>query len=252
LANVLYLRVDVDGYYGLRLGVRNLLDLFGEYGVRATFFVNMGREPFYLKYISKLKKSSKSKRSFGRHSWWQKLRMLLLPKGIGIANFNLLREIEKRGHEVEPHAWNHADWNLKLEEIDQKRELEFMSTTYEKCFGRKPTGFAPPSFKFNRETLSILQEMGFEYVSLMGKSPEWLNGIWNFPVTYPRTIEEEILMGGPMSLSRIKEHIEASEYASIYIHADWEGIRGIRLLESLLTMVKTDFGTYKELLNSLR
>jgi len=36
--------IHVDGYYGLVKGVPNLLNLFDNYGIKATFFVNMGKE----------------------------------------------------------------------------------------------------------------------------------------------------------------------------------------------------------------
>ena len=46
-----FLRVDVDGYYGLVEGVPALIDLFQELGIRASFFFNMGREANLLEIL---------------------------------------------------------------------------------------------------------------------------------------------------------------------------------------------------------
>lgn len=80
---------------------------------------------------------------------------------------NLLRDIEKEGHEIACHSYFHK-------RVDQMSPDEFSRDTIraveaiESAIGKKPIGYRAPSWSLNKETswaFDILSDIGFEYDS---------------------------------------------------------------------------------------
>ena len=234
--------IHVDGYYGLVKGVPNLLNLFDKYNIKATFFINMGREANLfqlLKYRKNSQISDKDRKVFSRYSKKEMMKMALFNRALGGKHKRLLREIVKRGHEVNPHCWSHLLWSKNFEGINHLREIQKMKKSYFKIFGKNPKGFAPPTWKFNDKVVDILIKEGFSYLSVDNclKKITKKQGLKIIPLSFGKNIEElrnekktweEILSIYKKEMGR--------EYVNLYFHADYEGIGGINLFEDVLKL----------------
>ncbi|ALK32465.1 polysaccharide deacetylase family protein [Burkholderia plantarii] len=113
------------GQYGNRVGVPRILSLLEKYSVPVSFYVPA-------------------------------VSALLYP--------DEQRRIVDAGHEIGVHGWIH-ELNSKLEFVDERDLLGRSMDTLEKITGKRPTGFRSPSGDFSKNTLQILQELGFSYDS---------------------------------------------------------------------------------------
>ncbi|ETN86638.1 polysaccharide deacetylase [Necator americanus] len=116
------------GQYGNRVGVPRILSLLEKYSVPVSFYVPA-------------------------------VSALLYP--------DEQRRIVDAGHEIGVHGWIH-ELNSKLEFADERDLLGRSMDTLEKITGKRPTGFRSPSGDFSKNTLQILQELGFAYDSSLG------------------------------------------------------------------------------------
>lgn len=255
------LRIDVDGYYGLVYGVPNLLDLFDKHGLKATFFINMGKEAnildlFRYRLLKRKGLSSVDLAVGWRYSLKQKLRMALFPQKLGCVHCEILKEIEKRGHEAQVHAWNHLKWTKDFENINVEEELTNMINSYEMCLGKKPIGIVCPQFRYDKRVLDALDKFGFKYAGDMpGDKPFYpapegkKYAHMQIPTTLTENIEEMKNRG--LSLEQIKNtfknHIDAGGYRCIYFHADYEGLKGLSDFEELLKFLKIKTNTYNDI-----
>ncbi len=249
--------VHVDGYYGLKYGVTNLLELFKKYNIKATFFVNMGREAGIfkiLKYRTKeLKKSDKE--IVNRYSKIQMLRMLFFPRALGYKNCKILKQIKDAGHEVNPHCWSHLLWSKNFDKMDIENQIKKMKESFVRCLNQEPTGFAPPTWKWNSRVIDFLKKAGFSYISTNNAKFSKItksNGITLIPLTYDKTPEEMLNEG--MSEKEVikyyKEKVIKKEF-NIYFHADYEGIRGLKLTEEILKLINPKtLKTYTEIVSA--
>ena len=77
---------------------------------------------------------------------------------------DLVREIQKRGHEVASHGFeHHLCYNQTLEELRQ--DLIKSKGLLENLIGAEVTGYRAPSFSIADETIRIVQEAGYLYDS---------------------------------------------------------------------------------------
>lgn len=242
--------IHVDGYWGLIEGVPRLLKLFDKYKIKTTFYVNMGKEAslfrilkYYLnEFFKKKRKESNVKNTVKRYTSTQMMKTLLLRRNIGNGNSDLLKEIEKRGHKVEPHCWSHLEWSRDFEKMDYKKEIEKMKKSFSKCLEREPKSFAPPMWKIDNRTLNALAESGFETVCVLEKDVKNLNapdGTKLDILTFEKTVEELLNEGkNEMEILNIYEKENKRKNAYFYFHADYEGIKGIELFEKILNKIK--------------
>ena len=244
--------IHVDGYYGLKKGVDNLLKLFDKYNIKASFFVNMGKEANILellKYRSKrLKKGDKGIAK--RYSKSQLIKMALLSRKLGHGNCKILRKIISKGHEVNPHSWSHLKWSKNFEEMNYEKEIEMMKQSFFRCTEKKPKGFIPPTWKINDDVLEVLKKEGFEYVGINKGKKQKRKGILLIPLSFPKNIEELLNEGKKREeiVTIYKKELK-KEYVNLYFHADFEGIRGIRLFEEVLKLINPEkVITYEEIL----
>jgi undecaprenyl phosphate-alpha-L-ara4FN deformylase len=168
----LAVRVDVDTRHGLRTGVPRLLGIFERRGVRASFFVAMGpdrwgrailRAPFERGFLAKLWRT----RGLAGYGLGTLLNGTLRPgPATGAGQPGLLREIEAAGHEVEPHGWDHLAWQMQLDSRGAewlRGQFSRACDAYAAIFGRRPAGWASPSWRCNPETLALADEAGLAY-----------------------------------------------------------------------------------------
>jgi peptidoglycan/xylan/chitin deacetylase (PgdA/CDA1 family) len=118
------------GEFGAEVGVPRLLDLFARYDIKATFCTP-------------------------GHT------MMTFPER--------MRDIVAAGHEVAAHGCYHES----VSTISAAHEREMMVKSleqYERIVGGRPRGYRSPAWDFSDQTMSLLEEFGFEWdSSLMGR-----------------------------------------------------------------------------------
>lgn len=118
------------GEFGAEVGVPRLLDLFRRYDVASTFFTPT-------------------------HS------MATFPAAT--------RAIADAGHEFAAHGC----WHEKIPDLDEESERAMMRRVlddFDRYIGNRPRGYGSPAWDFSDHTMSILEELGFEWdSSLMGR-----------------------------------------------------------------------------------
>jgi peptidoglycan/xylan/chitin deacetylase (PgdA/CDA1 family) len=131
----------------------------------------------------------------------------------------MVKEIDKRGHEIGNHGYSHMCPLLFQNENDEYEEYEKSSEILHKLTNKRPTGFRAPSWEFSPNTFEILKKMDFTYdSSMMGAdkltmleifkeksdlvevpvnwslddAPFWLlsNDIWGAPMPAPSSVLE--------------------------------------------------------------
>ncbi len=77
---------------------------------------------------------------------------------------NLIREIQKRGHEIASHGYNH---NLCYRESrkDLEKDLRHSKKLLEDLVGVPIYGYRAPSFSINEDILKMIQHCGYQYDS---------------------------------------------------------------------------------------
>ena len=113
------------GQYGMTHGLPRLLKLFGEFGIKATFFV---------------------------------------PGKVAETYPELIREVADRGHEIGCHGYEHENFGL-LSYEEQRVRIGQAVDAIEKACGKKPAGFRAPIGDLMLETLNIVREYGMLYSS---------------------------------------------------------------------------------------
>jgi peptidoglycan/xylan/chitin deacetylase (PgdA/CDA1 family) len=181
MEKVIGLEVHVDTFEGMRRGAPRLLDLFGERGVRVSFFVPMGKDHtgWTLKRIATRPGFvSKARRAGVLETYGLKtlMRGLLLPGAeIALRHQALLRRITAEGHELGIHGLDHVSWHDHIKRMDRDRTEKTLGKTtevYEKLLGERPLSFAAPGWMINPYALAFFEEHGFVYTSdTRGRTP---------------------------------------------------------------------------------
>lgn len=114
---------------GIEEELPRLLDILGEYGIKATFFITANLLPKYKKEILKIK-----------------------------AN----------GHELACHGLEHEDVSL-LPKHKFELQLDYCKKLFKKEIGVNIEGFRAPQFKINKNNLEALSNLGFKYDSSLVK-----------------------------------------------------------------------------------
>jgi len=210
----------------------------------------MGREASILRILKyyfnqifskNIEDSNNVKNTVKRYTKTQMIKTLLLRRKIGCGNPEILKEIERRGHKVEPHCWSHLEWSRDFEKMDYKKEIQKMKKSFLKCLKREPKSFAPPLWRIDDKTLNALAEEGFETVCVLEKDVSHLHAperIRLDVLTFEKTVEE--LLNEKKSETEILEIYEKEnkrKNSHIYFHADYEGIKGREIFEKILKRI---------------
>lgn len=170
---LLGLRVDVDTRAGLRVGVPRLLDLFRRYRVQASFFVTFGpdqsgralRRLWQPGFFSKMWRTN----ALQLYGFRTLLSGTLLPSlPVGEGEPELLRTIEKEGHELGIHGYNHVHWQDRVEnmtEVEIENAFHKAKGAYEQALGVAPVSSAAPGWRCTLSALEAQERMGFLYAS---------------------------------------------------------------------------------------
>lgn len=171
---VVAIKADVDTYAGTRENVPRLLGILDRFGIGATFFFSLGpdnsgkavrriftQRGFFGRVLRTGKLSSFSLRTM--------LYGTLLPAPAIAASFpEILRETEKRGHEVGIHCWDHVKWQDLLPWFPKPvtaMELGKAGSQFERIFGRRARSTAAPGWIVSQDSLEVQDAMGLDYCS---------------------------------------------------------------------------------------
>ena len=246
------LRVDIDTYSGTRHGLPVLLQAFDEAGIKASFFFtlgpdNMGRHVWRLLKPAFLWKMLRSNAP-GLYGWDILLRGVIgsgpsIAKGLK----DTMASVEKAGHEVGLHAWDHHLWQTRVDEMSSEQiseQLQLAQSAFVTVFGHAATSSACAGWKCNERVLIEKQKHQFRYNSdcrghsLFRPLIEGRSGTPQIPVTLP-TYDEVIGTNG-INDSNYNEYLLSlikPDGLNVYtIHTEVEGMSRSELFKELLRL----------------
>lgn len=166
-------KVDVDTFCGTRDGVPNLLRIFQQFGIQATFYFSLGpdnsgkaiRRIFHKGFLAKMLRT----RAPSMYGIRTMLNGTLLPAPMIGERFSaVIRGVKQAGHEVGIHCWDHVKWHDHLSRLPQQavaRELGQANSVFESIFGCRARTTAAPGWTVTAASLEIQDGMGLDYCS---------------------------------------------------------------------------------------
>lgn len=254
------LRVEVTSWRGLETGVPNLLRLFSDFQVRASFFFPLG-------FDCPGRYPSLAWRARGYLPWKDLLRGLLLPSRDFAAESRRLSELARsNGHEVGLIGFSPFGWAMKMADADpdwiasQLHDLDiFVSTQH----AQEKHGLASMDWQVHAGLIAGLVPRRAAYSSICrGRMPFYpvLQGrrssIPEIPTTLPTV--QELLQDSAVTLDNVHEFLYAESCHVLpaghvfTLFADREGLAGLGLMETMLTMWKGQEGSVRALGDMLR
>jgi peptidoglycan/xylan/chitin deacetylase (PgdA/CDA1 family) len=233
------LKVDVDTYSGTRDGVPRLMEILSRFGIRATFYFSMGpdnsgkaiRRIFRKGFLRKMMRTGAAS-AYGLRTMMYGT--LLPPPYIAEKLPDTILSVEKAGHEVGIHCWDHVKWHDYLPWLPKQAalmELGRASAAFQEIFGHRARTTAAPGWTVTPDSLEIQDAMGLLYCSdCRGAAPFYpvMDGrsfnTLQIPTTWPTL--DEILGENGITLDTINGY-----YLSLLkpglnvhtIHAELEG-----------------------------
>jgi peptidoglycan/xylan/chitin deacetylase (PgdA/CDA1 family) len=252
---LLAIKIDVDTDRGTRLGVPNLVSLFDEFGVRATFLFSLGpdntgraiKRIFRPGFLSKVSRTSVIS-TYGIRTL---LNGVLLPgPHVGRRNEDVMRLASGKGHEVGIHCYDHIRWqdglvNMSRDEVDE--EFGRARREFERIFDKPAKTAGAAGWQANGLSLAAYDDAGLLYASdVRGTHPFFprvgaiVYKTLQIPTTLP-TLDE--LLGRPAyPEDRIVGHylslLRYDKLNVLTIHAEVEGMKQIGLFRAFLEALK--------------
>jgi len=246
VTRILGLKIDVDTYQGMRLGVPRLLSLLRENDLQATFYLSIGPDASgravlqILKNPRFLKKMVRT-RAASLYGFRTALYGTLLPSPkIALSFPGLVRRILAEGHEAQFHAWDHRRWQDELAVRPEEWIRDWFSRGidgFEELTGKRPTSFGAPAWMIDDRVLSIVRYLRFEYLSCTRAEAPFIHegtGLIEIPSDLPCFEETGMEEGGQKILARLAEggiHV-------LPVHAEVEGGRMSENFVRLIHAVK--------------
>lgn len=244
------MRVDVDTLRGTRVGIPNLIDLLSRFQIRASFFFsmgpdNMGRHLWRLLRPVFLLKMLRTQ-AVNLYGWDILLRGTLFPGPlIGKRCPGQILAVDRAGHEIGLHAWDHHLWQTRVDKMKQGNliaEIQQGLDMFQTILGRSPECFAAPGWRVTPEALQALEKFPLRYHSdcrghsvfqalIQGRRISHIQ----VPTTLP-TYDE--LIGRHCSPETYNESllemIRPGRLNVLTIHAEVEGIHCLGLFQDFL------------------
>lgn len=258
-ARSIALKVDVDTLRGTLDGVPNLLRLFDEHQVRATFLFSLGpdhtgralRRIFRPGFLSKVRRTSVS----SHYGLKTLLYGILLPgPNISKRAGAVMRSVADSGHEVGIHCHDHIRWQDFVAGKDRewtRRELQLAADAFEGVFGRAARVHGAAGWQINRHTLALEEGMGFSYASdCRGESAflPRMDGVDSACPQMPTTLPtlDELIGLDAVDADNVHEQVLAASRTllpngHVYtLHAELEGMQLLPVMERLLDQWRFD------------
>jgi undecaprenyl phosphate-alpha-L-ara4FN deformylase len=252
---LLSIKIDIDTDRGTRIGVPNLLALFDEFGIKATFLFSLGpdntgraiKRIFRPGFFSKVARTSVVS-VYGVRTL---LNGVLLPgPHVGRRNEVVMRQVRDKGHEPGIHCYDHIRWQdglMKMTVSEVREEFGKARTEFKRIFGGPAGTAGAAGWQANALSLAAYDEAGLLYASdgrgthpffprCDGKTFQTLQ----IPSTLP-TLDE--LLGRPeYPEERLVEHylslLRTDRPNILTIHAELEGMKYLALFRSFLEQAK--------------
>lgn len=251
----LAIKIDVDTDRGTRIGVPNLLKLFKELDIPATFLFSLGPDntgraikrifrPGFLKKVSRTSIIS----TYGIRTL---LNGVVLPgPHIGKKNESIIRSVEKEGHEVGIHCYDHIRWQDGVQHMSQDDVfIEFgkARTEFLRIFNKPAKTAGAAGWQANAKSLAAYDDAQLLYGSdCRGQFPfrprvgETIFKTIQIPTTLP-TLDE--LVGRPeypinQLTSFYLNLIQTNNLHVFTTHAEIEGMRYLDWFREFLIAAK--------------
>lgn len=236
----LALKVDVDTLVGTRQGLPRLMEIMGQRGVKASFYLSVGPDNSgrALKRLVKPGFLAKQLRSGAAGAYGLRTMAygLLLPGPvIGTRAAPIIRGLVRAGHEVGLHAWDHVFWHDQLHGLSSdrvRRELQLGTNLLTEIIGFRPLSFAAPGWQITPEALVWLEKLGYAHISCgRGRAPfrpkagGRVLSLLEIPSTLP-TMDEVLGREGvrPSNVDQAMwERIKPGELNVFTLHGEVEG-----------------------------
>ena len=253
---ILAIKVDVDTDRGTRIGVPNLLSLFDEFDVKATFLFSLGpdntgraiKRIFRPGFFSKVKRTS----VVGVYGIRTLLNGVLLPgPHVGRRNEAIMRQVRDKGHEPGIHCYDHIRWQDSLRKMtgpEVREEFGKARKEFERIFGESARTAGAAGWQANGLSLGVYDEAGLLYASdARGTHPfipraggQTFKTV-QIPTTLP-TLDE--LLGRPeYPEERLVDHyfllLKPSLPNVLTIHAELEGMKYLALFRQFLERARS-------------
>jgi undecaprenyl phosphate-alpha-L-ara4FN deformylase len=251
---LLAIKIDVDTDRGTRIGVPNLLNLFDEFNIKATFLFSLGpdntgraiKRIFRPGFLSKVSRTSVVS-TYGIRTL---LNGLLLPgPHIGRRNEGVMRLARNKGHEVGIHCYDHIRWQDGLATMDRNEVYEEFGKSrkeFERIFSEPARTAGAAGWQANSFSLEAYDDANLLYASdARGTHPfiPRIDGVVyrtpQIPTTLP-TLDE--LLGRPeYPESKIVEYylslLSSRNLNVLTIHAELEGMKLMAFFRAFLEAI---------------
>ena len=253
---LLSIKIDIDTDRGTRLGVPNLLALFDEFCIKATFLFSLGpdntgraiKRIFRPGFFSKVSRTSVVS-TYGIRTL---MNGVLLPgPHVGRRNETVMRLVRDKGHEPGIHCYDHIRWQdglSKMSESEVREEFGRARKEFERIFGGPAITAGAAGWQANALSLGVEDGSGLLYASdCRGTHPFFpRTGGKTFktlqiPTTLP-TLDE--LLGRPeYPDDKLVEHylslLKPGMPNVLTIHAELEGMKYLLLFRRFLEQAQT-------------
>lgn len=259
-------RWDIDHRACITDGLPRILATCEEFGVKNTFFVNMGRSTNLREWLSKGGlKGSKNKLQdmeaihlIKKIGWPRFILETLLSRPVGRSFIGRLESVAAAGHELGQHGGSdHVVWSRRFFELPETviaQDVAEGHAEFSRLFGA-PAGFTSPGFKSDQRVTRIVENLGFLYDGdAIGGNPhqpacdEGVIRHWRIPVTIcgPRTIpflEWHGARNTPVSelMSDLGDRMDNSNWVVLYGHPCYEGVNDGLLRDVFRAVIERGF-----------
>ncbi len=244
--NSVCIKVDVDTYKGLKIGVPKLIKVFDELNIKATFYVtlgpdNSGKALLYLLKPAFFKKIFKTKATSSYGLKTALYGTILKPPILATLRDSLL-QIKRFGHEVEFHAWDHRFWQdniYKLSQKDIKNWFEKGISTYFAIYKNYPQSFGAPGWVCSDLALKYIKNLKFiKFLSISRAQKPFIEEITKL-IEIPSNLP--CLEENPKEFIKLTlNSINKKTIGVLPVHAEIEGGPFIDDFVKLLNLLKND------------
>ncbi|MEK6743776.1 MAG: polysaccharide deacetylase family protein [Nitrospirota bacterium] len=253
---ILAIKVDIDTDRGTRIGVPNLLFLFDEFDIKATFLFSLGpdntgraiKRIFRPGFFSKVSRTSVVS-TYGIRTL---MNGVLLPgPHVGRRNETVIRLVRDKGHEPGIHCYDHIRWQdglMTMTASEVSEEFGKARMEFERIFGEPARTAGAAGWQANALSLGVYDEAGLLYASdARGTHPFFprVGGrtfkTLQIPTTLP-TLDE--LLGRPeYPGERLIDHylslLKPSIPNVLTIHTELEGMKYLALFRQFLERTRS-------------
>ncbi len=250
------LRIDVDTFRGTKYGVPRLCRLLGEHGVRGAFFFsvgpdNMGRHLWRLIRPAFFLKMLRTKAA-SLYGWDILLRGTLWPGPvIGRKLAPVIRSAFDRGHEVGLHAWDHQQWQNRIDRMSRHVVHHLLNkgvTLLRDVIGQGPVSSAAPAWKCTDSVLLEKARFPFTYNSDCRGSDIFYPVVQGETLSQPQIpttlpTYDEIIGRNGVSMRNYNDYLisflRPGQLNVLTIHAEAEGLACLNLFDRFIQTVQS-------------